>query len=76
MPAAGCVLAGSHPAYVTLLDDNEKMFTTWSGQRAPRTGTAGCNVTVYDAHGNVGQLGVKYLDRKQIGYFIADVGGG
>ena len=75
-PAAGCDLTGSHPTYVLVRDENGKIFTDWAGQPLPRTGTAGYYVTVYDAHGNVGQLGVKYLDGKQIGYFIADLGGG
>ena len=77
-PAAACDLSGSHPAYVTLQDENDTLdvFVDWSGQSVAPTGTTGFYVNVYDADGNGGQLGVKYLDGKQISYFIADLGGG
>lgn len=67
--AAACDLAGSHPAHVTIVDDGDSVTVTWAGQRVASTDTTGFYASVFDANGNGGQMGVKYLDGDQIAYF-------
>jgi hypothetical protein len=73
---AGCLLVGSHAGEVQIVDVGNALMVTWHGLPVAATGTTGYYVTVYDAVGNAGQLGVKYLDGKQIAYFSGDLGSG
>lgn len=73
---AGCGLSGLEAATVQIVDVGDALMVTWEGQPVAARGTTGYYVTVYDADGNGGQLGVKYLDGEQIAYFIADLGAG
>lgn len=74
--AGACNPTGSENARLVLEDVGDALMVMWEGQPIAPTGTTGYYVTIYDADGNGGQLGVKYLDGKQIAYFVADLGAG
>jgi hypothetical protein len=70
-----CTLTGSRPGQVEVTDDGAYLTATWTGLPVAPTDTTGYYVTVSDAAGDSAQLGVKFLDGEQIGFFIADLGG-
>lgn len=69
---ASCNLKGKR-AKVTLEDAGDALTVTFTGQPITKSGTALYVATVWDEAGEVGrQLGAKYLDGKQIAYFVFD----
>jgi len=73
---AGCNLSAPEGATVQIVDVGDALMVTWEDSPVAPASTTGYYVTVYDASGNVGQLGIEYLDGRQSAYFIADLGAG
>jgi hypothetical protein len=72
-PRATCTLKGKQSAKVTLEDTGDDLVATFDGQPVTDRGTVLYSVTAWDEAGEVGvQLGMKYLDGEQIGYFVFD----
>lgn len=68
---ATCTLKGKRMADVSLKYTSEGFDLTFTGQPVPPSGTALYSATVFDRTGEHGvQLGIKYLDGEQIGYFV------
>jgi hypothetical protein len=68
---AACTLKGQRKADVTLEYTDEGFDFTFTGQPVPPSGTALYSATIFDKTGEYGvQLGVKFLDGEQIGYFV------
>lgn len=73
--AATCTLKGTKTGKVTLEDTGDALVMTFDGQAITKAGTVLYSVMAWDEAGEVGkQLGVKYLDGEQIGYFVYDSG--
>jgi hypothetical protein len=63
---------------VALTSDGDKVTVTWTvaGTPVPAKGTALYSVMVSSQDGNISnQFGVKYLDGKQVAYFVFDFAG-
>lgn len=72
---ASCVLKGSRAARVRLVDGDDALVATFTGQPVADKGTTGYFVTVFDDAGDHGaQLGITYRDGNPEGYFVFDVG--
>lgn len=67
---ASCNLKGSN-AKATLEDNADSVVLTFTGEPIASTDTTGFYADVYDANGNGGQIGAKFLDGDPIAYFIA-----
>lgn len=67
---ASCKLKGSN-ASATLEDNADNVVLTFSGEPVASTDTTGYYADVYDADGNGGQIGAKFLDGDPIAYFTA-----
>jgi len=68
--ASACVLTGSKPARVVLVDVGDALVATFEGQGVAPTDTTGYYVSVYNADGKGGQMGAKYQDGELIAYFV------
>jgi hypothetical protein len=69
-----CKLKGSGGT-ATLEQTADGLVMTFKGLPVPASGTVLYSVTAYDIAGeNGGQLGVKYQDGEQVGYFVFDFG--
>ena len=74
-PHATCRLRGKRRAKVTLKDSGDALVASFDGQRVVERGTTLYAVTAFDDAGEIGvQLGMKFQDGKQIGYFVFDFG--
>lgn len=71
---ATCTLVGKRKAQVTLEYGDSGFDLTFIGQPVPRRGTALYSATVFDESGEYGdQLGMKFLNGKQVAYFVFSV---
>ena len=70
------MLTGSHTARVRLVDNEDALVATFTGQSVADRGTTGYYVTVFDDAGDHGaQLAITYRDGEPEAYFVFDVGG-
>lgn len=68
---ATCVLRGKREAQITLSYTDDGFDLAFKGQPVPTKGTALYSATVFDMTGEYGsQLGMKFLNGKQIAYFV------
>jgi hypothetical protein len=67
---ASCQLKGSK-AKATLEDNADSVVLTFTGEPIASTDTTGFYASIYDADGNGGQIGAKYLDGDPVAYFTA-----
>lgn len=73
--AATCTLKGAQSAKVTLEEQGDALVATFDGQPIADKGTVLYSVTAWDQAGEEGvQLGMKYLNGDQVGYFVFDYG--
>ena len=69
------MLKGSHTARVRLVDNDDALVATFTGQSVADKGTTGYFVTVFDEAGDNGaQLGITYRDGNPEAYFVLDLG--
>lgn len=72
---AMCKLKGSPGGTATLEQTDDGLVMTFAGLSVSPSGTVLYSVTAFDDAGeNGGQLGVKYQDSEQVGYFVFDFG--